>query len=78
MPARVSLPHDEQYKKGILSMIANRILFCPAEERTARELQQLPQKEREQVWADMTANPETTFYRNEPPQRLYSLCFVVL
>jgi hypothetical protein len=59
----MSLPHDEQYKKGILSMIANRILFCPAEERTARELQQLPQKEREQVWADMTANPETTFYR---------------
>lgn len=44
-------------------MIANRILFCPAEERTARELEQLPKKKREQVWADMTGDPETTFYR---------------
>jgi hypothetical protein len=43
--------------------IKNRILFCPSEERTARELQQLPEGEREQVWADMTGNPEATYYR---------------
>ena len=44
-------------------MIACRILFCPTEERTARELQQLPQAEREQVWADMTGDPRSIYYR---------------
>jgi hypothetical protein len=43
--------------------IANRILFFPTEERTARELQQLPKEQREQVWADMKGNPENTYYR---------------
>jgi hypothetical protein len=43
--------------------IATRILFCPAEERTKRELQRLPRAEREQVWADMTGNQENVDYR---------------
>jgi hypothetical protein len=42
---------------------ASRILFCPSEERTVRELQELPSEDREQVWADMTGDPETTYYR---------------
>eukprot|EP00980_Cylindrotheca_fusiformis_P027849 scaffold22560_cov135-Cylindrotheca_fusiformis.AAC.60 len=49
-----------------------RILFCPAEERTARELQELPREDREQVWADMTGDPEATYYRihHESPEFL--------
>jgi hypothetical protein len=43
--------------------IQARILYCPAEERTARELSQLNKSEREQVWADMTGHPETQHYR---------------
>jgi hypothetical protein len=43
--------------------IVSGILFCPAEERTARELQQLPKGEREQVWADMTGNDDMIYYR---------------
>jgi hypothetical protein len=52
----LTLPEDH---RGI----KDRILFCPSEERTARELQQLPKGEREKVWADMTGNPETIYYR---------------
>ena len=43
--------------------IASKILFFPTEERTARELQQLPKEERQQVWADMTGDPQNTYYR---------------
>jgi len=50
---------DPQHRSALQA----RILFCPAEERTARELQQLPKEQREQVWADMTGHPETQQYR---------------
>jgi hypothetical protein len=43
--------------------IVSGILFCPAEERTARELQELPKGDREQVWADMMGNDEMISYR---------------
>jgi hypothetical protein len=43
--------------------IARKILFCPAEERTAKALHELPKLEREQVWADMTGNPDATNFR---------------
>lgn len=43
--------------------IAQQILFFPTEERTARELEQLPKEAREQVWADMTGHPESIDYR---------------
>lgn len=49
--------------QGILNAIANRIMFCPAEERTARELEQMPMEDRERVWADMKGLPETAEYR---------------
>jgi hypothetical protein len=44
-------------------LIVRRILFCPAEERTARELHSLDTSEREQVWADMTGYAPTVHYR---------------
>ena len=58
----------EEHRKMALG-----ILFCPAEERVARELQNLPKEDREQVWADMTGNPENTYYRlhAESPEFLY-------
>lgn len=64
----------EQQRKAV-----TRILFCPTEERTARELQELPSEAREQVWADMTGDPETTYYRihNESPE-FVSLCLAEL
>jgi hypothetical protein len=43
--------------------IVRRILFCPSEERTKRELQQLDKVQREQVWADMTGHQESVDYR---------------
>jgi hypothetical protein len=45
------------------SAVQARILFCPSEERTQRELRSLPKDQREQVWADMTGHPETQHYR---------------
>jgi hypothetical protein len=60
--------HDNNHNP--LQLLAQRILFCPSQERTARELRQLPALEREQVWADMTGNPDQAFYHihAEDPQ----------
>ena len=49
-----SFDPNHQQHESILQMIANRILFCPAEEHTAREIQSLSREERSQLWADMT------------------------
>lgn len=43
--------------------ILHRILFCPAEERTARELLSLQKSERQQVWADMAGYAAAIDYR---------------
>ncbi len=43
--------------------ILHRILFCPSEERTARELLSLGRTERQQVWADMTGYAASIDYR---------------
>ena len=53
--------------------IALGILFCPAEERTARELKELPQEDRQQVWADMTGENSNIEYRlnAESPEFLF-------
>jgi hypothetical protein len=53
-----SLSHDDE--KG---MILQRILFCPTEERTARELHSMDKDQRQQVWADMTGHAATIDYR---------------
>lgn len=45
------------------ALILQRILFCPAEERTARELHSMDKVEREQVWADMTGHAAAIDYR---------------
>lgn len=39
------------------------IWFSPPEERISRELRQLPQKEREKVWADLSGNEKTSNFR---------------
>jgi hypothetical protein len=43
--------------------VARGIWFCPAEERTAKALHELPEVERQQLWADMTGNPDATQFR---------------
>lgn len=43
--------------------ILQRILFCPSEERTARELLSLEKSERQQVWADMAGYAAAIDYR---------------
>ena len=53
----------QEHQSGMLAVIAQRILFCPSEERTARELRQLHPSERQQVWADMTGNADANDYR---------------
>ena len=50
-------------ERSILTMVAQSILFCPNEERTARELSEMNPNERQLVWADMTGHEETNNYR---------------
>jgi hypothetical protein len=58
-----SLDGDNSSGQQSKAAVQARILFCPAEERTMRELHQLPREQREQVWADMSGHPETQAYR---------------
>ena len=41
------------------------IWFSPAEDRTVRELGEMPTEQREKVWADMSGNEKTSFYQKE-------------
>lgn len=46
-------------------------MFCPAQERTARELHELPVEEREKVWADMSGNSNITTYSINPEEESF-------
>eukprot|EP00934_Nitzschia_sp_Nitz4_P009185 Nitzschia sp. Nitz4//scaffold4_size323378//317749//319957//NITZ4_000718-RA/size323378-augustus-gene-0.62-mRNA-1//-1//CDS//3329553573//9175//frame0 len=49
------------------------IWFCPKHERTAAELRDLPQEQREKVWADLSGNEDTSIYQRnsvEDPKQL--------
>jgi hypothetical protein len=48
-----------------------RIVCDPGHERTARELRQLPRESRERVWADMTGDPNTTYYSINPEEAAF-------
>ena len=61
--ATTSNSDNNNNEGSMLAMVAQSILFCPNEERTARELSQLHPIERQQVWADMTGHVETNNYR---------------
>ena len=54
---------QQEQRSSVLTKIAQRILFCPAEERTARELEQMQPAERQQVWNDMTGNSDANSFR---------------
>jgi len=47
------------------------IMFCPEQERTARELHELPVEEREKVWADMSGNSKITTYSINPEEESF-------
>jgi hypothetical protein len=51
--------------------VATMIMLCPAQERTARELHELPVEEREKVWADMSGNSNTTTYSINPEEESF-------
>lgn len=44
---------------------ACRIWFCPAHQKIAKELRELPQDQREKVWADLSANEDASHYKQE-------------
>lgn len=48
------------------SGIASMIWFCPAHEKAARELRDLPQAEREKVWADLSGDGVEAAYPIKP------------
>jgi hypothetical protein len=48
-----------------------KIVCDPGHERTARELRQLPRESRERVWADMTGDPNTTYYSINPEEAAF-------
>ena len=48
--------------------VAFRIWFTPDQERTKRELRQLSKKERENVWADLSANQKLSKYEINPEE----------
>jgi hypothetical protein len=56
---------DQQEAKNQKFQNACRIWFCPAEERIARELREMPQDEREKVWADLSGNEKTSQFKKE-------------
>jgi hypothetical protein len=43
---------------------ACKIWICPSEERTIRELRQLPTQEREKVWADLSGDESLSVFKN--------------
>ena len=49
--------------EGQLNDLVKRILFCPAEQRTANELRLMDRDDRELLWSDMTGAPEACRYR---------------
>jgi hypothetical protein len=56
--------HQEEAKNQKFQN-ACRIWFRPAEDRTARELREMPQDEREKVWADLSGNEKASKFRKE-------------
>jgi hypothetical protein len=58
---------EEEVQEAINQKFQNacRIWFCPAEEKIAKELREMPQDEREKVWADLSGNEKTSQFRKE-------------
>ena len=48
--------------------VAEAIRFMPKDDRTARELRQMEQTEREEVWADIVAQSACTTYEINPEE----------
>ena len=44
------------------------IWFCPAQERTARELKCLPRQQREKVWADLSGDKKVSLFEINPEE----------
>lgn len=61
--ATLASQQDAHHDLHTQKMVLQRILFCPSEERTARELHALHPAKREQVWADMSGHKATIEYR---------------
>jgi hypothetical protein len=55
--------HQEAKKQKFKN--ACRIWFCPAEDRIAREVREMPQDEREKVWADLSGDEKASQFRKE-------------
>lgn len=54
-----------QEAKNIKFQNACRIWFCPAEDKIAKELREMPQVQREKVWADLSGNEKTSLFKKE-------------
>eukprot|EP00339_Tiarina_fusa_P027317 CAMPEP_0117080352 /NCGR_PEP_ID=MMETSP0472-20121206/56695_1 /TAXON_ID=693140 ORGANISM="Tiarina fusus, Strain LIS" /NCGR_SAMPLE_ID=MMETSP0472 /ASSEMBLY_ACC=CAM_ASM_000603 /LENGTH=319 /DNA_ID=CAMNT_0004807961 /DNA_START=69 /DNA_END=1026 /DNA_ORIENTATION=- len=59
---------DRQEARNRKFQNACKIWFCPSEERISRELREMPQEEREKVWADLSGNEKTSQFRKDVPE----------